>query len=538
MKPNDQLQTQRLMLAVLLSLAILLGFEFLAPYLGVSGAPKGQSEAAQATVVPVTVVSATATINQLPVYEPVSLSNGVVKAGVNPLGARLDQWVLNAFTVTHGDVLGYPQLHGTGDHAEYVDGGWEGTGIAGPDANTAWTVAKRGPQDVTLTWANATGQTFTRSLALQPDGYTVAVTDSVANAAALPVRVTPYQQVHRADGSFAGEHSSFVNHLGPMGVAVAGGKPVLHEGDFDDLKKKGPGEPVVGGGGWWGLASQYFLTAIVPVDEGASTRSFRHSVVDGRDVYTAAVQGAPVVVPPGGSSTVGYLIYAGPKQQTLLMKVGHELDWAIDWGWFAALAKPFYHVLVALHAYVGNWGIAIFLLTLMLKLVTFPLANKSYHAMAKMKKLQPKMEELKAKHGGDQQKLASEMMALYRTHKVNPLSGCWPMLIQIPIFFAMYKVVLLAFEFRHAQLGLWIHDLSVADPYFVLPLLMGISMYIQQKLNPPPADPAQAQVFKFMPIMFTFMFLWFPAALVFYWLVNNVLSIAQQAYIMRKDKAI
>jgi YidC/Oxa1 family membrane protein insertase len=544
MQPIDPSQTRRLMLAVLLSLVILMGFEYIGPSLMPGkDAPKGQTVATQAATVPnVAAVSATA-VNVVPHAEAVQLANGPVRAGLDPVGARVDQWVLTQYTVTHGDALGYPQLHPTGDHAEYVESGFVGAGIQAPGPETVWAVKQADQTHATLAWANATGQTFTRSVALQPDGFTLLVSDTVANAAALPVSVTPYAQVHRADGLFQGERASFVNHLGPMGVAMSDGKPVLHEANFADLKKNGASESVTGAGGWWGITGQYFMTAIVPLTDAAGTRGFRYTAgtpaTEGHDIYTASVEGAAVVVPSGGSATNSYLLYAGPKQDSQLAKVGHNLDWAIDWGWFAVLAKPLYHVLLALHHYVGNWGVAIFLVTLMLKLVTFPLANKSYHSMAKMKKLQPRMEQLRERHGDDQQKLAMEMMALYRENKVNPLSGCWPMLIQIPIFFAMYKVVLLAFEFRHAPLtGLWIHDMSAADPYFILPLLMGVSMFVQQRLNPPPADPTQAQVFKFMPVMFTFMFLWFPAALVFYWLTNNLLSIAQQAYIMRKDKAI
>jgi YidC/Oxa1 family membrane protein insertase len=291
----------------------------------------------------------------------------------------------------------------------------------------------------------------------------------------------------------------------------------------------------LGFGGWWGITGQYFMTAIMPaVDGGDVSKDFRYANVDGVDLYSAAVQ-KDVSVAAGGQAEVHYAIYAGPKQQATLQAAGHGLERAIDWGWFAFIAKPLYNVLLWLHALFGNWGLAIFGLTLLLKLVTYPLASQTYRSMAKMKKLQPQLKSIQEQHAGDRQAAALKTMELYAAEKVNPMGGCWPMVIQVPVFFAMYKVVLVAFEMRQAPLfGLWIHDLSHMDPYYVLPVLMGMSMYVQMQMNPPASDPSQQVVFKFMPVMFTVMFLSFPAGLVFYWLCNNLLTIAQQWYIMRK----
>lgn len=539
-KPPES-TTQRLLIAMAFSLVILLGFELLSPYF-LPPRQSAEKQAVQTAAKEQVVQEVEKAVTQPTIaYAPVKLENELVQATYNPVGGRVEGWLLRNFAVTHGEELGYPHLHAEVNegqsHQEYVESGWQGSGIEAPGPKAIWSVAQTTSNSVVLTWANQTGQTFTRTLTLRPNSYVLDVEDTVANSASLPVNVTPYAQVHRADGDFVGELSSFVNHLGPMGVVTMGDEQVLKEENFGDMKK-GKVESTTAAGGWWGFTSHYFITALVPVGDQPTVRGFRYANVEGRDIYTASVQGEAVVVPAGGQASRSLLVYAGPKRESDLQSVGYGLERAIDWGWFRALARPFYWALKWFYDLTGNWGIAIFLLTLALKIVTFPLANKSYHAMAKMKKLQPEMEKLKERHKDDQQGMAMAMMKLYRDNKVNPLSGCWPMLIQIPIFFAMYKVILLAFEFRHAPLGLWIQDLSLMDPYYVLPLLMGASMWVQMRLNPPPADPAQAMVFKWMPVMFTVMFLWFPAGLVLYWLINNVLSIMQQAYIMKQEKAL
>lgn len=533
--------TKRLMVAMMFSLVILLGFELLSPMF-LPPVPSVEKQAVQhAAKEEVQKEVALAVTQPTIAYAPIKLENSRVQATYNPAGGRIESWLLRNYAVAHTDAPGYPHLHAQADrgetHQEYVESGWQGSGIEAPGAKAIWSVAQTTSNSVVMTWANQTGQTFTRTVTLRPDSYVMQIDDAVANSAGLPVNLTPYAQVHRADGEFSGEMSSFVNHLGPMGVVKVGDDLLLKEEGFSALRK-GRVESTTASGGWWGFTSHYFMTALVPVGDTPTVRGFRHSTVNNRDMYTASVQGETVVVPPGGQANRTTLVYAGPKRESDLLGVGYSLERAIDWGWFRAIARPFYWALLWFYEHTGNWGIAIFLLTLALKIITFPLANKSYHAMAKMKKLQPEMEKLKERYKDDQQGMATAMMKMYRDHKVNPLSGCWPMLIQIPIFFAMYKVILLAFEFRHAPLGLWIQDLSLMDPFYVLPLLMGASMWVQMRLNPPPADPAQALVFKWMPVLFTVMFLWFPAGLVLYWLINNVLSIAQQAYIMRQEKVL
>ena len=486
----------------------------------------------------------------------VGLQNSRVSVSIALQGGRVQGVLLKQYQHEIAEPAGYTLLQPSGPTAEYVAAGWQGGGLQGPDEQAVWAVEadQNTPERVSLVWRNTTGQAFQRTFALQPDGYVVNVTERAFNSATLPVTLTPFVQIHRAAGE-AGtgyakhEKSNFVNYFGPMGLTMEGDNQRLYEAGYADVQDAGQVPNVVGSGGWWGFSSQYFLVSVVPGDAVSTTRGFRYAppatnattgpnVGPNVGVFSASLTWPSLVVAPGAEQVITYQLYAGPKHYAQLKGLGQGLEQAISWGWFEPIVKWLYYLLVWFHGWAGNWGGAVLLLTLALKLATFPLANTSYRAMAKMKKLQPEVEALKEKYKDNQQGMAVAMMALYKEKKVNPLSGCWPMLIQIPIFFAMYKVVLVAFEFRHAPLGLWITDLSAMDPYFVLPILMGASMWVQFKLNPPPADPMQAAIFKWMPLLMTVMFLWFPSGLVLYWLCNNVLSIAQQWLILRREKAI
>lgn len=534
---------RRLLVAIALSGIILLSFDLGSQFFF------GRSPFQMAQPAKPAAVAAVSPTVTLPASEMVRLevANSRLNAKVALQGGRMDTLTLANYAEKQGEPAGYALLKPEGQNAEYIESGWQGAGIEGPGPNAVWQAEAdiNGPgKPLVLVWRNTTGQAFQRTITARPDSYVLEVKETVVNAATLPVSFNPYVQIHRADGHAPHESSSFVNYFGPMGVSGVKDDSAetdvfrIHEDKYDTLKKQGRSDDAVVSGGWWGMTSQYFMSAVVPQTDATTTRGFRYTNAGGRDLYTASVTWGNVVVPVGGSAEVSYLIYAGPKQDTTLVQVGYGLERAVDWGWFRAIARPFYLFLEWMYAHVGNWGIAIVILTLLLKIATFPLANTSYRAMAKMKKLQPKLEALKAKHKDDQQAMGLAMMELYKSEKVNPVSGCWPMLVQIPIFFAMYKVVLVAFEFRHAPLALWVHDMSAMDPYFVLPILMGASMWLQMQMSPPAADPIQASVFKWMPVIFTVMFLWFPAGLVFYWLVNNLFSIAQQYYMLKREHAI
>jgi YidC/Oxa1 family membrane protein insertase len=284
---------------------------------------------------------------------------------------------------------------------------------------------------------------------------------------------------------------------------------------------------------WTGFADKYFLSAILT--QNNSIASVR--IVKGKNSYiNSTMSSTPFSVEPGQTYTASYKLFFGPKELDILKAQGNDLEKALDLGWFSAIAKPLLHVLTFFYKYTHNYGVAIIIITVILKILFFPLTHKSYKSMKEMQKLQPKMMELREKFKNDREALNRATMELYKTHKVNPLGGCFPMLVQIPVFFALYKSLMFSIELRHAPFILWITDLSAKDPYYVTPIIMGITMFIQQKMTPSTMDPTQAKMMLAMPIVFTFMFLNFPSGLVIYWLVNNILTIAQQAYINRMLK--
>ncbi|MBM4315208.1 MAG: membrane protein insertase YidC [Deltaproteobacteria bacterium] len=283
---------------------------------------------------------------------------------------------------------------------------------------------------------------------------------------------------------------------------------------------------------WGGFESKYFIAALIP--NNPSLTSFRMSK-DSSNLVTVGLKGPKNMIPQGQVGVFQYSLYLGPKDYSILKTLDVGLENSIDFGdWLKWLAMPLLIALKFLYGYVHNYGIAIIILTILIKIVFWPLGNKSYKSMKEMQKLQPKMAALREKYKDDKTKLSQESMALYKTHKVNPLGGCLPMVVQIPVFFGLYKALLYAIELRHSPLFWWIQDLSEKDPYYITPIVMGATMFIQQKMTPTGADPMQAKIMLFMPIIFTFMFLNFPSGLVIYWLFNNVISIGQQIYINKR----
>ncbi|MFT6790847.1 MAG: YidC/Oxa1 family membrane protein insertase [Cellvibrionaceae bacterium] len=284
-------------------------------------------------------------------------------------------------------------------------------------------------------------------------------------------------------------------------------------------------------GGWVAMVQHYFTSAWVPNTE--ETNQFYLQKLGDRDMYLLGFIGPQVLIPANSQGEIKSRYYIGPKDIDHLEAIAEYLDLTIDFGWLWWIAKPLFIVLDFLHSYLGNWGWSIVLLTIIIKLIFFYPSAISYRSMAKMRQLSPKMQQIKERYGDDRQKMSQEMMKLYKTEKVNPMGGCLPILIQMPVFIALYWALMESVELRHAPFMLWINDLSVMDPYFVLPLIMGGTMFIQQTLNPTPPDPMQAKIMKWMPLPFTFLFLWFPAGLVLYWVTNNTLSITQQ-YVITK----
>ncbi len=283
-------------------------------------------------------------------------------------------------------------------------------------------------------------------------------------------------------------------------------------------------------GGWAAILQHYFLAAWVPDQNTSHTYNGRYV----KNHYIFGFYDKAFEVAAGGVGETGASLYLGPKIQGDLGDIAQNLDLTVDYGWLWWIAQPLFWGLELFHSIFGNWGVAIILLTVCIKILFFYPSAMSYRSMANMRKVGPKMQELKDKHGDNREKLGQEMMALYRKEKINPLGGCLPILIQMPVFISLYWVLMESVELRQAPFALWIEDMSVMDPYFILPLIMGASMFVQMRLNPAPPDPMQARVMQFMPVIFTVFFLWFPAGLVLYWVVNNLLSIAQQ-YVITKQ---
>jgi YidC/Oxa1 family membrane protein insertase len=281
---------------------------------------------------------------------------------------------------------------------------------------------------------------------------------------------------------------------------------------------------------WTGFNDKYFLSAVLNKENSIESVRIQKSA---NNYIDSVIESPAFDLQPGQSYSVSYKLFYGPKDLDILKAQGDNLERALDLGWFSAIAKPLLYILKFFYKYTHNYGIAIIIITVILKFLFFPLTHKSYKSMKEMQKLQPKMLELREKYKNDREALNRSTMELYKTHKVNPLGGCLPMVVQIPVFFALYKALMCSIELRHAPFVLWITDLSAKDPYYVTPIIMGVTMFIQQKMTPSTMDPAQAKMMLALPVVFTFMFLNFPSGLVIYWLVNNILTIAQQAYINR-----
>lgn len=299
--------------------------------------------------------------------------------------------------------------------------------------------------------------------------------------------------------------------------------------DFEDMAEKPLKEKI--GGGWIAMIQHYFLSAWIPDQEKTHSYSTR---VTPSGFNIAGFVSPALVLDPGQQGQTGAGFYAGPKDQYRLADISEYLDLSVDYGWLWWIAQPLFWLLIKIYSFVGNWGVAIILLTVLIKAAFFKLSATSYRSMANMRRVQPQLQSIRERYADDKQKQSQEMMNLYRKEKINPLSGCLPILVQMPVFIALYWVLMESVELRQAPFYGWIHDLSVMDPFFILPLIMGASMWFQQKLAPPPPDPMQAKIMQWMPIIFTFFFLWFPAGLVLYWVTNNLLSIAQQWVITRQ----
>ncbi|WP_423195262.1 MULTISPECIES: membrane protein insertase YidC [unclassified Cupriavidus] len=379
--------------------------------------------------------------------------------------------------------------------------------------------------DVVLT-AEKNGIKFVKTYTFHKGSYVVDTRFDVTNASGAPVSPTLYMELTR-DGSKVEQSQFYSTFTGP---AVYTDADKYHKISFDDIAKGKASVPGASSSGWVAMVQHYFASAWIP--QTGKEHTFYVEKID-NNLYRVGIQQPLGQIAPGATVTTDARLFAGPQEERMLEKITPGLELVKDYGWLTILAKPLFWLLEKLHGIFGNWGWSIIMLTVLIKLVFFPLSAASYKSMGKMKDLQPRMTAIRERHKGDPQKMNQEMMALYKTEKVNPLGGCLPIVIQIPVFIALYWVLLSSVEMRGAPWLGWIHDLSVPDPFYILPIVMAVSMFVQTRLNPTPPDPVQAKVMMIMPLVFSFMFFFFPAGLVLYWVVNNILSIAQQWQINR-----
>ena len=381
---------------------------------------------------------------------------------------------------------------------------------------------------VRLETAEQNGIKVAKVLTFKRGSYLIDVNWEIANGSDKAIAPHAYFQLQRNDVAPAGETAMVSTFTGP---AVFTETEKYQKVDFSAIADNKAKFAKTADNGWLAMVQHYFVAAVVPKEN--TPREFYMRKLEGSNIFQAGVIVPVAEIAPGAKGETAVGLYAGPQEQAALKQVASGLDLVVDYGWLTVVAAPIFWALEAIHKLVGNWGWAIVVLTIGIKAVFYPLSAASYKSMAKMKLLTPRLMQLKERFGDDKQRLNQEMMKLYQTEKVNPLGGCLPILIQIPVFIALYWVLLGAVEMRDAPWIGWITDLASPDPYFILPVIMMASMFIQTKLNPTPPDPIQAKVMMAMPLIFGVMFFWFPAGLVLYWVVNNVLSIAQQWQITR-----
>ena len=395
--------------------------------------------------------------------------------------------------------------------------------------NTEYLLGKNDDQVIVDLKANVNGVDITKRLTFERGKYAVSIDYYVTNNADTPVNARFIGQLVR-DNSADPSNGVSMGMKSYLGAAFSTPETRYEKIDFDDIQE-GNFSSREAEGGWIAIIQHYFVSAWAPPQ---NQQNLYYVTTDSRGRNVAAVAGPTQQVAPGNEATLAATLYMGPKVQDYLEQVAPNLELTVDYGWLWFIANPLFWLLDKIHDIVGNWGWSIVLLTVLVKIILFPLSAKAYKSMARMRKLGPEMQRLKEMYGDDRQKMSQEMMKFYQKEKINPLGGCLPIVIQMPVFIALYWMLLESVELRHAPFMFWIQDLSVKDPFFILPILMGASMFVQQMLNPTPPDPMQAKIMKMLPIIFTFFFLWFPAGLVIYWVVNNIISVAQQYFITRQ----
>ena len=575
-------ENRNLIMAVALSMIVLLGWQIfviqpemekeaaeqerIAAEMAQSAATANDSgqPSASATSGTPAIINNTAPAKAVDTAKRIVIDAPLVNGSFSVRGARLDDVILTSYNETLDE--NSENIHFlkkiSSDTPFFAEFGWSSSdsGQTMPSADSLWSADRdvlSPATPVTLTWDNGQGLQFTRRISINDD-YLFVFEDSVTSSLPGDITLYPYGLVRR-HGTPA-TTGMYILHEGPLGVF----DETLSEEDYDDLRDAGAAgikmTPETAGG-WVGITDKYWLAALLPTQAKNYNFGFQ-SLAGNTDRYQVDfIDPNGLLLAAGGAITSESRLFAGAKKVALLDYYAEQLnipnfDLAIDFGWFYFLTKPFFYAINWLFGLFGNFGVAVLAFTVLVKLAFFPLANKSYRSMAKMRLLAPKLQTLRERFGDDRQKLNQEMMALYKTEQVNPAAGCLPVLLQIPVFFALYKVLFVTIEMRHAPFFGWITDLSAPDPTSIFnmfgllpysvsflppflqlgiwPILMGISMFLQMRLNPAPPDPIQAKVFQFMPIFFTFLLATFPAGLVIYWTWNNLLAMAQQWYIMKR----
>ena len=574
-QPDNQVNV---LIAILLSMAILLGWSYFVAGPQIESEKQRQTVASKTAETPADAKPGSAATAAATVAKPATRAEAIAASPRIPIetpslrgsialkGAAIDDLSLVKYHETvdpkSPNIVLFSPLSEAGGYFARV--GWDTSGkpVKVPDSETVWTAKTEGPltptSPVTLEWSNGEGLTFRRILSVD-DNYMFGITDEVVNQSAGDVALKPYARLFRLGAP--NTPSVWIQHEGLLGVPGDAG---LHEITFYDAQANPPEKFEGKRGGWLGITDKYWAAAIIPDQKASYDATLQGEAPrngKGLPMFLAEFETEPTVIAAGSVASVRTNLYAGAKQVSLIEdyqdKLGIEkFDLIIDWGWFYFLTKPMNHALTWLYGILGNFGLAIMALTVIVKLLFFPLANKSYVSMAKMKKLQPQMEALRERYKDDKPRMQQELMQLYQKEKINPAAGCLPILVQIPVFFALYKVLYTSIDMRHAPFIGWIKDLSAPDPTSIFnlfgllpfgvpdfllvgvwPIIMGITMWIQMQLNPPQPDPVQQQIFSWMPLIFTFLLATFPAGLVIYWAWNNILSILQQYYITRKQGA-
>ncbi|MBN3230315.1 membrane protein insertase YidC [Pectobacterium brasiliense] len=471
----------------------------------------------------------------------ITVKTDVLSLTINTRGGDIEQAHLLAYPDTLGSDKPFHLLETTSEFVYQAQSGL--TGKNGPDNPTngprpLFTTTQdsfeladgQNELRIPMTYTAADGVTYTKTFVLKRGDYALNVDYSVNNTSAQPLELTLFGQLkqsielpkHRDTGS-----SNFALHT-YRGAAFSSSEDKYKKYSFSDMDEN---LNITTNGGWVAMLQQYFATAWIPTTAGANT--FYTSKL-GNGQAAIGFKSAPVVVAAGSQQDLKTTLWVGPEIQDKMAAVAPHLDLTVDYGWLWFISQPLFKLLKFLHSFIGNWGFSIIAITFIVRGIMYPLTKAQYTSMAKMRLLQPKLQAMRERIGDDKQRMSQEMMALYKSEKVNPLGGCFPLLIQMPIFLALYYMLMGSVELRHAPFALWIHDLSAQDPYYILPILMGVTMFFIQKMSPTTVtDPMQQKIMTYMPVIFTVFFLWFPSGLVMYYIVSNLVTILQQQLIYR-----